>query len=242
MIYVDKMAKLETIVRNSLIEQRAEELVKYFSETPKLKLGVIKLVKSLVDSMTQTLDLDDEEMTEIRAGIESQIKAQFNNPEQLREALYEGARNSYLSVRQAKTKLGSLFERLKEDGQVSESVVSDCRKAYSDCLKFGKINGTMVRRLVKIAETDGVDKAMQTETRYSVIREMFPTSRAYKLFVQGGNEAINKFIQQVQDALMTGGEDAKGLGQIFGVVKKSQRDFLSLGADYLKREIKKIYG
>src|SRR3989338_2867410 len=235
MIYVDKMAKLETIVRNSLIEQRAEELVKYFSETPKLKLGVIKLVKSLVDSMTKTLDLDDEEMTEIRAGIESQIKAQFNNPEQLREALYEGARNSYLSVRQAKTKLGPLFERLKEDGQVSESVVSDC-------MKFGKINGTMVRRLVKIAETDGVDKAMQTETRYSVIREMFPTSRAYKLFVQGGNEAINKFIQQVQDALMTGGEDAKGLGQIFGVVKKSQRDFLSLGADYLKREIKKIYG
>lgn len=143
----------------------------------------------MIDSMASTFgDFDDEEKAEMRQEYRKevlpQIETQLNNPEQLRQTMYKEARNQYMSVRQLKAKLRPPFAKLREDDEIGEDVIAGYEKAYDGLFEFFRINDRIVRRLAKVAETEGIDKAIQEETRYAIIREMFPTSKEYSAFLQ----------------------------------------------------------
>jgi len=249
------MVSLETQVRKALIDQRADELVRYASENPEYKAMSIELVEIMMDSMIGSMasalgDVDEEEMAEMRQEYRKevlpQVQAQFDNPEQLRQTMYEQARNQYMSVRQLKAKLKPHLADLRKDEEIGEDVVADYEKAYEGLFEFVRTNDRMVRRLAKVAETEGVDKATQKETRYAITREIFSTPEEYRAFAQRGREVAKNFYQQAQSALMTDGEMGQALGGMFGamgkVMEKAQEMAQKIRGKYLEKTIKEIYG
>lgn len=249
------MAGLETQVRKALIEQRADELVRYASENPEYKSMTTELVKTMMDSVIGSRasvfgDIDEEEMAEMRQEYQKevlpQIEAQFDNPDQLRQTMYEQARNQYMSVRQLKAKLRPHFADLREDDEIGEDVVAGYEGTYEGLFEFVRTNDKIVRKLAKVAETEGVDKATQKETRYDIIREMFPTPKEYRAFTQRGMEAVRNFYQQAQSALMADGEMGQDLGGMFGamrkVIEKAREMAQKIQGNYLEKTIQEIYG
>ena len=249
------MAGLETRMREALIDQRADELVIYASENPEYKAMTTALVEIMMDFMIGSMvsalgDVGEEEMAKIRQEYQKevlpQVQAQFDNPEQLRQIMYEQARNQYMSVRQLKAKLKPHFADLRKDEEIGEDVVADYEKAYEGLFEFVRTNDRMVRRLAKVAETEGVDKATQKETGYAITREFFSTPEEYRAFAQRGIEAVNNFYQQAQSALMTDGEMGQALGGMFGamgkVMEKAQEMAQKIRGKYLEKTIKEIYG
>ena len=65
------MIGLETQVREALIDQRANELVRCISEYPEYKSRVTELVETMADSIIGSMasafgDIDEKEMTEMK--------------------------------------------------------------------------------------------------------------------------------------------------------------------------------
>lgn len=249
------MIGLETQVREALIDQRANELVRCISEYPEYKSRVTELVETMADSIIGSMasafgDIDEKEMTkmkqEYRKEVLPQIQAQFDNPEQLRKIMYEQARKQYISVKQLKAILRPHFADMREDGEIGEKVIADYEKSYEGLFEFIKTNDRIVRRLAKVAKKDGIDKATQKETRNSVIKKMFPTPDEYRTFAQGGMEAIKSFYQQAQSALTADGEMGQALGGIFGamgqLMEKAQEMNQKIQGNYLEETIQEIYG
>lgn len=249
------MAGLETRVREALIDQRANELVGYASENPEYKAMTTELVETMMDSMIGSMasafgDADKEEMAEMRQKYRKevlpQIQAQFDNPEQLKKTMYEQAKNQYMTVRQLKAKLRSHFADLREDDEIGKDVVAKYEGAYEGLFEFVRTNDRIVRKLARVAETEGIDKATQKETRYAIAREMFPTPEEYRAFTQRGIEAVRNFYRQAQSALMADGEMGQALGGMFGamgkVMEKAQDMAQKIQGNYLEKTIQEIYG
>ena len=205
----------------------------------------------MIGSMASTFgDFDEEEVAEMRQECRKEVlpkvQAQFDNPEQLRQTMYKQAKNQYMTVRQLKAKLRSYFADLREDNEIGKDVVAEYEGAYEGLFEFVRINDRIVRKLARVAETEGVDKATQKETRYAITREMFPTPEEYRAFTQGGIEAVRNFYQQAQNALMTDGEMGQALGGQIGaigkVMEKAQEMCQKIQGNYLEKTIQEIYG
>ncbi len=250
-----KMLSLETQVREALIEQRANESVRVASEIPEYQTMVMEMVeevgKVMVNSMGQLSgDADKEEIEEMRReyreNVLPQIRAQFEDPEQLRKLMYEQARNQYMSHRQFKAKLRPHIAELKKEGEVGTEVVEKYAQAYEGLSEFLRTNDKIVRGLTKIAEKEGVDRAIDKETRYALIRKMFPTADSYRDFTARGVEASKQFFQQAQSALSQDGETGQMMAGMFGaigqVVEKAIKLAERVQGNYLEKTIKEIYG
>jgi hypothetical protein len=249
------MERLETKVRKALIDQKTDELVRYASENPEYKAITSELIETLIDSIADAMvsvfeDADEEEIAKMkqegRKKVLPQVRAQFDNPEKLRQTMYEQAVNQYMSVRQLKEKLKPHFADIKEDREISGDVVADYEKAFEGLFKVVKTNDKIVRKLTKVAKTEGIDKAIQKDTRNSVIKEMFPTPDEYRAFAQRGMEAVRDFYQETQRALMADGKTGQALGGIIGamekVMKKAQEMTQKIQENYLEKTIQEIYG
>src|SRR3989344_2817203 len=249
------MAGLEKLVREALINQRAEELVRCAVENPEYKSMSTELAEAIIDAELSSMasafgDVDEGEMAEVREEcrkeILSHIEAQSADPKQLRQTMYEQARNQYISVRQLKAKFRQHFADMREDAEIAENVVTDYEKAYEDLFEFARANDRMVKKLTKVAETVGVDIAIQKETVYTVTREMFPTAEKYRACAQRGMEVARNFFQEAQNALMMDGEMGQDLGRAFGtmgrVIEKAHEMTKKLQGNYLEKTIQEIYG
>jgi hypothetical protein len=211
---------------------------------------VTELEKTLVDSMISSIasafgDVGEEEVAEIRKKVLPETQAQFDNPEELRQKMYKQARNEYMSVRQLKAGLRHHLAYMRKDEEIGKDVAADYEKAYDGLFEFVRTNDRIIRRLAKIAETDGIDKATQKNTRNSVIRDMFPTPDEYMAFAQRGTEAVRNFYQQTQTALMADGKMGQALGGMFGsvgkAIEKYQEMVQKIQGNYLEKAIREIY-
>ncbi|MEK6938237.1 MAG: hypothetical protein AABX04_04295 [Nanoarchaeota archaeon] len=249
------MKSLETQVREALISQNAEELVKCTVEFPEYKAMAVELAETVFDSMVEQMaptlrDADEEEKAEMRQEYRKevlpQIQAQFDNPEKLRQTMYKHARNQYMSVRQLRAKLKPHFAEMREDEGIDEGVAANYERAYEGLFEFVKTNDEIIRRLTKVAKTEGIDKATQKEARYAVIKEMFPTPDEYRTFAQRGMEVVRNFYQQAQSALMADGELGQDMGMVFEAmgkaIEKAQESVQKIQGNYLEKTIQEIYG
>lgn len=250
-----KMLSLETQVREALIEQRVNESVRVASEIPGYTTMVMEMVEEVGEAMFNSIgplfsDADKEGIEKMRREYREnglpQIRAQFEDPEQLRKQMYEQARNEYMSHRQFKAILRPHFAELKKDGEVGTEVVEKYAQAYEGFSTFLRTNDKIVRGLTKIAEKEGVDKAVDKETRYTLIRKMFPRAESYRDFTARRVEASKQFFQQAQSALSQGGETEQMmvgmLGAISPVFEKATKLVERVQGNYLEKTIKEIYG
>ncbi len=247
------MAGLETKVREALIKQEAEELFRFAYKNPILKAIVGELGEAMMESrvylMASGFGNVEEEKARLRKEYKKEvlprIQAQFDNPEFLRKKAYENAREQYLSVGQLKAKLIHLFGEMRKDGKISSDVVANFGKVYEDLFEFTKMNDSIVRRLSEVAEKEGLDKAAQKETKYAVIREMFPTADKYRKFVQRRRDAMMDYFRRAQSVLMTDGEAGKFMGEMLGatgkMMEKNQEMVQKIHESYLERTISEIY-
>lgn len=257
------MAKqsLESQVREALVQKRTDELVKYASESPNYRTMVTEIVEALGDSMIELIvsslgDIDEEKekemITDYRAEVLPQIRAQMDNPQQTRQIMEEQARNQYLSYRQLKTKIGSAVGQLRtinedadKDEAIDETALKGFEKSFEGMFQYARTNDKIVRRLTRIAEQEGLDVATQKETGYRVIRELFPTPNDYRAYASRGLENMRKFFQQAQSSLTADGMTGQLVGSMMGAMGKVMEKALEIGkrveGDYLEKTIKEIY-
>ncbi len=247
------MKSLEAQVRAVLIEQKTDELIRFTSEYPQYKSIVTKfagsIMDSIVDSATSFLgDANKEEIEEIRQESRkeflSQVQAKFDNPEQLRQMMYEQARNQYMSTEQVKSRLSYYLTNMKQTEKLSK-VINNLEKTCEGLFEFIKTNDSIVEKLVRIAEREGVDKATQKETRYAVVKKMFPTSKEYRAFLKKGEEIAMDLIQQSQNALMADAKAGQHLSGVVGTigkeVRKLRESFHKVYGTYLDKTVQDIY-
>ncbi|MFH1710740.1 MAG: hypothetical protein ABH840_00340 [Nanoarchaeota archaeon] len=253
------MAKqsLESQVREALIERTADELYLQFSNDPTYKGRVTELLEELLNSMMKSISPDFEEdigeeerkemLEEYKAELLPQIKAQFDNPEQLRQMAHQQAQNRYKSLRQLKAELRPQFKQLREDDDmgIDETAFQGFEKSFEELFQYVRTNDEMLRRLTEIAENEGLEVASKKEAGYRVIREMLPTADDYRAYAAKGIESRRKFFQQAQGSLMADGEEGKFLGTMFGAmgdaIEKLSQTGEKVQADYLEKTIKEIY-
>lgn len=244
------MAGLEARVRGVLIDQRANELIRYVRENPEHIAIITELVETITESIANpTISafgyVDEKERAEMvqnyREEILPLIRNQFDNPEQLKRIMYKEARNQYMTVEQLKAELKGHIANLEEE-EIDKDVVVKYENLYDGLFKFVKTNDRIVKKLAKVAKTEGIGKATQKETIYAVIREIFPTSEKYRTFAQRGIETVRNFYKQSQTVLMAGGEIEKALGGMFGTLERAQERILNFQGPWLEKIITEIYG
>ena len=246
------MSKLEKQVRQALIEQKTDELIRCVSENPEYKSLVNELAETMIETIlasTISEEMDEEEKEEAKQELRKEVlpnlKSQYDNPEQLRQLMYEQAKKEYTSLRQFKAVLKAHFSEIRQDEEL-RGVAAEYEKAYKGLLKYYRIKDKIIRRLAKIAEKEGVDKAVQKDTKYAVIREFFPTPDKLRNFVLGNSQAVSNFYSQAKSALMADGESGQAAGEMVGceekAMKKAQEIVERMQGDSTEKMIKEIYG
>ncbi len=250
---------LEKAVREALIEQRADELVNYASTNQEYKIMVVTLIESMYDSLVRSAaavglfgsEVSEEEITAFKEELKNknlpQLLEQLDNPEQLRKQMYEQAKNEGKSAGELKAEATRYLAKLEEQG-ISSGAVEKFQEAYRDILDLVEFNDKLVQRLVAVAQTEGFAKATQKETRYEIIREMFPTLDAYRQFVKQNQTAVQKFYNQAQSAFtveqqtVAGDAVASLLSSLCGAMKEATKKAQEMSnSEYLEKMIKEIY-
>lgn len=247
---------LETQLREALVEQRADELYQQFSSEPQYKAMVGEFVEDLGNSMIESIatslgDIEPEEKEEMlsgyRAEILPQIRAQFDNPEQLRQIVTEQARNQYMTSDELRAKMGTQLREIREseDLDIDESAMTNFEKAYEKVFDYAQENDRILNRLSEVAEAEGLEKATQKETRYAIIRERFPTAESFRDYSARAQENVKTLFQEMSSALMADGEAGQIMGGMFGAMGSAMEKMMKVGekltTDYLDKTIQEIY-
>jgi CheY-like chemotaxis protein len=250
--------ELESQVRQALIDERAEGLYQMYSSSDKPKETLEDISRELVDSVVEGYKrheresndpLDEEDIEDFRRECEESFQAQVSqmlDPDQLRETARQQAEREYMPEEGYRAEIQAQIEEAKKDGEVDDNALA--KYAESHEILFGLVRNRerMVKRLVEIAEKKGLEKATQKETRYAVIRELFPTREDYKAFQESITEKLEKFYLQAGDALMQDGEMGKLAGRIMSnmatVMPKIREKFKDMETEFLEKELDAIYG
>jgi len=249
------MKSLEEQIREVLIKERTDELVKTAEENPEFKEMTIELMEtmmvSFIESSTSSFkDYNQEEKEELkqkyRKVILPQIQAEINNPKKLREALHNQAKNQYKPIKQLKEELKNHVSYLRESKEMNEEIIKNYEISHNDLFKFLNINDDFVKKLTKVAKNEGIDKATKKDTMNSVLKEIFPTPEKYRIFAQKSYEVVENQLQQAQNSLMADGEFGKAIGGLYGAmgeaVKKAKEMQQRVQGKYLEKKIQEIYG
>lgn len=247
---------LETQLREALVEQRADELYQQFSSEPQYKAMVTEFVDELGNSMIESIatsigDVEPEEkkemLTKYRADVLPQLRAQFDNPEQLRQIVTEQARSQYMTSDELRAKMAPQFKEIKEDEDfdIDNEAMTNVEKSYKKVFEYTKENDRILNRLSEIAKAEGLEKAIQKETRYEIIRERFPTPELFREYSLRAQENIKSLFQEMSSALMADGEAGKFIGGMFGAIGSAMEKMRKMGEkltpDYLDKTIQEIY-
>ncbi len=202
------MLGLEEQVREALINQATEDTVRYLSENLNYNTSFIEAGKATTaDFIKGPLAnlLNDADKKEILEGPPLVMAEICRNPEQLRGTIYKVISTEYASYEQLEllqTKFRALLVSVKEKRRIDNEVLADYDRASRNLLQYARTNDIIFRRLTKIAKKHGVNQAIQKETRYPVIRGMFPTPDEYRKFMLRRNEAAINFTLQIQHIFM----------------------------------------
>ncbi|MAH03737.1 hypothetical protein CMI39_03040 [Candidatus Pacearchaeota archaeon] len=247
---------LETQLKEALVKQRADELYQKFSFEPQYKIMIGEFVEELGNSMIESIatsmgdlkpDEKDEMLEEYRAKVLPQLRTQFDNPEQLRQIFTEQARNQYMISDELRAKMAPQFKEMKEDEDfdIDDEAMTNFERTYEKIFKYAEENDKILNKLSEIAKAEGLEKAIQKETIYEIIRERFPTPESFREYSLRTQENIKSLFQEMPGTLMADGEVGKFMGGMIGAIGSAMEKMMKVGekltADYLDRTIQEIY-
>lgn len=246
---------LETQLRDALVEQRADELYQQFLSEPRYKAMIGEFVEDLGNSMIESIstsfgdvepDEKEEMLSEYREKVLPQLKAQFDNPEQLRQIVTEQAKNQYMTSNELRAKLDSNFKEMRdEDLDIDESAMTNFERVYEKVFEYTQENDRILKRLSEVAETEGLEKATQKTTRYAIIKERFPTAESFRDYSTKAQEDVKNLFKEMSSALMADGEAGKVIGGMLGAIGSAMEKMMKVGekltADYLDKTVQEIY-
>jgi hypothetical protein len=251
---------LETQLREALVEQRADEIYKQFTSKNQYKAMVGEFIEDLGNSIIESIaislgDIEPDEkekmLAKYRAEFLPKINAQFDNPEQLRQIFTEQARNQYMTSDELRAKMVIQVREIREseDLGIDECAMTNFEKAYEKVYEkvfdYAQVNDRILKRLSEIAEAEGLEKATQKETRYVIIREIFPTVDSFRNYSTRDYENVISLFQEMSNAFVAEGEAGQLMGGMFGAIGSVMVKLMEVGekitADYLDKTIQEIY-
>ncbi len=208
------------------------------------------MVESMISSMGEDIEPDEKEemLKDYREEVLPQIREQLDNPQQFRQMINDQAKKQYMTTEQLRAEIESHTAQLRgdEDVEIDEDALINFERAYEEVFEYTAENDRIVGRLVEIAERDGLEKAIQKETRHEVIRERFPTPESFREYSLKAQESIKSVFQGMSGALMADGEAGQIAGSMNGAmggaIDKMLRINEKLQRDYVERTITEIYG
>lgn len=199
------MESLERKIRKALIEQRTEQLVEQVSQNEEYKQKVQTIAEIMMNTMLGFIDSSKNEesaeyMQKYQQDLQEQIKEQTENPRKLKELLKQQAVIEHYSYRQLKLNAKDyLSSVLTED--VNERFMKDSESKFQEIEQYTKKNDEIIQKLVEIAKTEGLQKATKIETKYEIIKQIFPNKEDYKEFLEKGTTFARNLLQQSQQSL-----------------------------------------
>jgi hypothetical protein len=236
-----KMNLLEQTVREALIERTAKETQEML-EQPKYSAMLRALTTRIVDSVADSMKEIDPEAAE---EISTQIKAQIQGSDFIKQSAYQSARGTYMSSGQFEELLNTTYEQMREM-DVEEKAIEEFREANNLLIKNQTKIDQIVENLVEVAERDGIEQATTKEARNAAIRSVFPTAEDYLSTQKEAMEMVSDYFNKVQSAMMQDGEIGQVMGAVFGGMQKAIKESQGLIADARTettyKQIKEIYG
>lgn len=245
------MKGLETKVREALIEKRADELVKFAAENKEYKQYTIEIIDVLFDSMTKNLAGFSDEvpvdlLKEMKSEVGKQIGQYFDNPDSLRAMMKQAASNHYLSYRRCKSMIETQTDMLQQLGEMGEEVIAQYKQSYAPLMEMLKMNDKIVRKVAKIAEAEGIEKATEKESVHKATREVFPTADSYRNFNTKAMESLRQFYSSSRKALNADGVEGKMLAGVITAMSdltdKAIEIAEKMNGNYIEKTVKEIYG
>jgi len=253
---------LESRVREALIEESTKEFVKYANRHPNYRNIIEKVTamtgKAIVEFIASTGEIDEEEkkemLKEYKKEILPQVREQMNNPEKLRETMKKQLQDKYISTQQLKAKMNSELNKLRDYNKdlerkdaLKEKTFQDCEESFKELYEYAKNNDKFIRKLAVIAKKEGLEVAIQKDTRYKVVRELFPTPADYRTHANEGTEKMRKVFTQLQNSFMASNKEIGQLmGNMLGImsetIEKGKEMAKKLQGDYTEKLIREIYG
>ncbi|MDD5182044.1 MAG: hypothetical protein PHC66_02625 [Candidatus Nanoarchaeia archaeon] len=252
-------SELEEIVRSKLIEQRTEILVKFVSKDDTYKQKVTEAVKEYVDIIFDNLvevgleDLDKDEKKEMKQEL-NKHRNEFRkehlkelekrlSPRNLKQSMYDIAKKDYSSLNETKEKLDGVYAVLQEC-ETEKSVIQQYKAAAKSILKNNKQKDLFIKELTNMIEKDEkLDKVLELNTQYEVIRKMYPTADAYRTSQIYARKQINDYFEKlgkIESANKQG--NSPTLEAQYKFLQKLMKIDEKMHLAYLEKQIKEIYG
>lgn len=249
------MTALERKVREALIEKTAQETYELYTNDPEYANMLAELAVSFGEDLIKSIkkytkDFDDGEMQELLGECEDKLMSQLGDylkdPEKLRGVVYEQAKNQYLTSNELRGMLREHFKALRQDEDMTKEIMDKYEQSFEKLLKYTDVNEEIIRKLAGIAEEQGLEKAVQKETRYEIIREMFPTPEDYHNYRIDSMKEIIQWTQEVQSLMLQDGEVGGMLAGSFEAmgrfIQTSMDHVEKLYGGIVDKDIKEIYG
>ena len=145
--------------------------------------------------------------------------------------------NTTLSTREnIEAGLKNLYEDLQEDGLELQGL-QDYKELNEAILGYVDIQDKIIKKMVKIAETEGIEKAVSDETENKIMKEMFPFAENYIDYESKGYEAMNTYFEKVHEIMQSGGEIAELFGAVMGGLKDALEKMKGMREDLMKKKI-----
>ncbi|MBI4919301.1 hypothetical protein HY837_05180 [archaeon] len=205
----------------------------------------------VVDAIQQEEPLGEDElqdihkeMGDVRRQACRELRSKLYSQEALETMVRQGAENSYKSYGEQFAE----FETAIYQMGFSEEGTAGIMNAIHDLKQYKNPNQVVFEKLLEVAKTQGLDKALQKETRYQAIRELYPTRDVYLARNNETTEKVVKFVASIKEA--ASGLDSEGdlfmktmietvfVKTIEGAVKAAEE----LSKPILEQQLNEIYG
>ncbi len=219
------MGRIERKIRKMLIEERAEELY-----------------KSMISKIN-----DPDYMKELK---ELYVKLCYNAIEHMAKESGIDVDAKYAKIRitsNAKEMVSDFDKILKDEKRKKREAFKLAKKEFGKDSKFGfvsKINNKIVEGLTEIAKDEKFEEAMKEETKYKVIKNLFPEPDEYKKYKKSVFENYDRLYWQsvLKLPISRKIEDPKVKSLISEIAKKSEEYDRKRFEEELEEELQKIYG
>lgn|GEM_PF-2404224 len=251
------MGSLEDKVREGFIKQEAEDMYGYmqtpeFQEDFKSSIDVFnKTIRNSVAELTEKGNLGRFEkfllqqmifMAEKQA---DKLKNTISNPKKLKQIAYDIIKKTDYTTEGTGLKFETMYNELKESGKVGNATLEEFKKTYEKILYSANKRKKMIKELVKIAENEGIEKALTKEAKYKAVREVFPTPDEYISCYENALESVYQLFDNLNIILATEGKSGQTITPIISGLQESFKKLMETSDKYrkehLQEEVKNIY-
>lgn len=239
---------LEAQLKEALIEQEAKEMCKEMQK-PKYKKLIKDFAKTFIYNLSKIdkdFQLEEKEIDEDQKELEKYVNEVLSNPGVLKQHTYECVKIRYLDIEQINSEFSSVYNILKKTEDFGEENLNEYKKLNERVLEAFNFRDKMLKRLLKIAEEEGLEKAITKETRYRTTREFFPTAGDYIKYQIENRKDLKDYFSRAQAILMKDGLIGKMIAGIYNTAEDIANKLGQFEEDVflnsVKKEAKKIYG